>query len=84
MAACNSDTPDGVSLTDCEQLRAHMVELRMQTVTADHAQHRDAIHRSLEPVVATCAESTTREQLRCSLAAGDFRSLAACTQGGKS
>jgi hypothetical protein len=82
--ACGQDAPDRVTLDDCERLREHVVALRMETVTADHAQHRAAIHLSLDPLVATCAESTTAEQLRCSLAAGDFRALANCNPGGKS
>lgn len=61
-----------------------MVDLRMETVTADHDQHRVAIRSSLASFVPTCIESATPEQVRCGLAAGDFRLLAACNPGGAS
>lgn len=83
-AACGSDAPERVGHAECERLRSHLVELRMETVTADHEQHRTAIHTSLDPFVTTCPDSITSEQLRCSLSAGDFRALAACTTGGAS
>ncbi len=82
--ACSSPEPERVSRSDCEALREHMVTLRMETVTADHDQHRAALRASLDGFVITCPDSTTPEQLRCSLAAGDFRALAACTTGGAS
>lgn len=81
LLACSSDEHDGVSRTDCEKLRDHVVDLRMETVTADHDQHRAALRSSLGDFVTTCTDSTSPEQLRCSLAAADFASLAACTPG---
>ena len=43
---CSSDDPtaEAIARTECERLQSHLVELRMESVTADHDQHRAALH----------------------------------------
>lgn len=66
---------------DCEQLRQHLVELRLQSVTLDRDSHRAVIEASLgETFISTCVETMPRKQVRCGRAAKDAAALAACTR----
>lgn len=79
VTACSSGSaPDEVTTRDCEKLLDHVVNLRMQDVTADQEQHRAAIRGALDGFVPSCVESTSVERLRCSLKAKDAAALAAC------
>ena len=80
LTSCSSDTDAGrVGRDDCAQLRDHLVDLRMESVTADHDQHRAALRSSLgASFISSCLELTTEPQLRCALQAADAQALAAC------
>jgi len=77
-AACSSDANE-VSRTECQRLRDHLIDLRMETVTADRDQHRAAFEAAMgEPFVRHCSTGLTAAQLRCSLDASDTDELTAC------
>ena len=81
LTSCSSDDSDGVSRQDCARMRDHMIELRMQSVTADQDQHRAALRSALgETFISSCVELTSASQLRCSLAAAAPAALTACTE----
>jgi hypothetical protein len=82
--ACSTDPPEQVSRRDCEELREHMVVLRVGDESANRDAHRAAIRSSLEPFVDICVQTTTPAQLRCALAAADLGALATCSKGGAS
>lgn len=84
LAACGSPQPDDTRRADCERLRDHLVELRVETVTEAHDRFRESIQASLGHVVTSCLESMPASQLRCSLAATDFDALTACGEAGAS
>ncbi len=80
VASCDSD-PERVTRTQCAELRDHMVELRLASVTADVDQHRASIRAALgEDFLASCLERTSDADLRCGLAARDSESLVTCFQ----
>jgi small lipoprotein (TIGR04454 family) len=78
-AACGSGSSTQVSRRECEALRDHLVELRMQSSTVDREQHRAALQASLaDEFVNRCLGEVSREQLRCTLAATDSQAVTAC------
>lgn len=78
LTSCSSDS-DGVSGEDCERLRSHLIDLRMESVTADRGQHRTALESALGPRFAlACEQRMSMAELRCALAAKDAHELAAC------
>ena len=84
LCACSSPAPDEVSRVECERLRDHLVDLRLETVTEEHARFRAVIHAALADTVESCVDTMTPSRLRCSLAATDFDALAACAERGAS
>lgn len=81
LTACGAASNDPVSRQDCERLRDHVVELRMQSVTADRGQHRTALRATLDDTfISSCVESTTADHLKCVLAAKDSDSLVSCSE----
>jgi hypothetical protein len=80
ITACDSDS-DAVSRQDCERLRDHLIDVRMQSVTADQDQHRIALRSALDDsFITSCVESTDRSYLHCALAATSSDALLACTE----
>lgn len=61
----------------CEQLREHLADMRVASVTVDQEQHRRAIARSLDPLIASCA-SFTDEAIDCALDAASSDDAARC------
>lgn len=83
LTSCASES-DSVSRKDCERLRDHLIEIRMQSVTVDRDQHLIALRSSFdESFITTCFSSTTEEQLACALAAKDSDGLVACAEPSK-
>lgn len=80
LPSCWSESDsDSVSRRDCERLREHLIDLRMQSVTSDHAQHRIAIASSLdESFLSSCVDGMTSSYVECAHAARDSDALAAC------
>src|SRR5688500_11197569 len=62
-AACDgADEGTAASRRDCEQLRDHVVELRLTTVTADRDHHAAALRAALgESFVSTCLAASPDE-----------------------
>lgn len=81
LTSCFSESePDVVGRQECERLRDHLVELRMNGVSADHEQHRNALRSALgDSFVIACVERTTPSHVRCALAATDSDTLLACS-----
>lgn len=81
-ASCGSgDETEAATARQCEQLREHLVELRLQGANIDVAAHRAAIKQSLgENFVDTCTAQMTRDQVRCALAASDAPDALECTR----
>lgn len=80
LLACASgeDAPATVPRRDCEQLREHLVELRLAGVTTDREQHRRALEHSLgDDFLASC-QALPRAHVQCARAAADTSALAAC------
>lgn len=81
-ASCGSgDETEAATARQCEQLRDHLVELRLQGTNLDVAAHRAAIRQSLgDDFVGTCTAQMTRDQIRCALAASDAPDALECTR----
>ena len=80
LVSCSSES-DAVNRKECEQLRDHIVELRMQSVTADREEHRKAIRSAFgEDFIESCIESTPSNEIQCALASNDGDSLRACSE----
>jgi hypothetical protein len=88
LAACGAnDVADDVSKDErvaspCEQLRDHLVDLRVADATgtpAQLAQHRAAMTRALgDDFVASCEDNLDSQQIACSTAATDLAAVSAC------
>ena len=80
LPSCWSESDsDSVTRKDCDRLREHLIDVRMQSVTADHAQHRIAIASSLdEYFLSSCVDGMTSSYVECAHAARDSDALAAC------
>lgn len=78
LVACGGEAEE-VTRRDCERLREHLIDMRMESVTADRDQHRAALEAVIGPsFIDGCREQISSVQLRCSLAAADTSALAAC------
>ncbi len=78
VVGCGAE-PDTVTRRDCERLRDHLIELRMDTVTADVEHHRAALRAALgDAFVTGCTDTTTEQELRCALGAHTHDQLIAC------
>jgi hypothetical protein len=80
LCACASESAEPAELTrkDCERLRDHLIELRMESVTADQEQHRMALRAAMDGFVPRCQNETSTDQLQCGLLAKDSHALAGC------
>jgi len=67
----------------CEQLRRHLVDLRLAdlgTLEVDVAAHRTAIENALgDAFVTSCQQSITVVQMTCALAAKNSALASTCT-----
>jgi len=81
--ACTSHDDLVVDRARCEQLRTHLVDLRLADLgklDVDKAAHRTAIENALgDPFVTSCQQSITVLQMNCALAAKDSAAAASCT-----
>jgi len=85
LAACTHD--DLVDRRACEQLRDHVIELRIagargasgQGPPIDFEPHRAALKQALgEPYLAACLKTFTATQVTCALGATDDASATEC------
>ena len=83
MIGCGSSDSDEVDRRRCEQLRDHLVELRLKSVADPRVNldaHRKALKQALgDSFVSSCEARTTSAELKCQLAAGDTQAAAACS-----
>lgn len=78
-AACSSDPSEPNPRRECERIRDHIIELRLQGVTADRDQHRAAFESAFgESFLVRCVEEASPARRRCVLDAKDPQALAAC------
>jgi hypothetical protein len=71
------------SASPCEQVREHLIDLRLATATtlapADVAQHRAAMRQAMgTEFLETCTSERRTEQIQCALDARDLPSAATC------
>ncbi len=82
VAACGAGDGDGATETPrerCLRLRDHLVDVQLQSVTADRDQHQAALRAALDVAfVAECVERMDDEARDCRLAAADAAALVAC------
>ena len=79
LAGCGAGSTEAVSQRDCAQLRDHLVELGLETATADRDQHRAALRASFgEGFIAGCVHDVTRGQLDCALSSKTSEAYYAC------
>lgn len=82
MAACGAGDGDGATETPrerCLRLKDHLVDVQLQSVTVDRAQHQAALRAALDVAfVADCVERMDDEARDCRLAASDAAALVAC------
>lgn len=81
VGSCAGGPSPNPSQRECEQLRDHLIDLRMTDVTVDQAQHRQALELAMGTTFVTqCAESMSGADVRCAMSARAATELAACTE----
>lgn len=81
LSACSDEDLSSSSPTreDCEALRDRMVDLRLESVTADRAQHEANLKEALgSSFVDRCVGKMARTEVRCGLDAANGEALLAC------
>ena len=84
LAACGAEdaSTEERAASPCEQLRDHLVDLRVgnATGTPDQlAQHRAAMTRALgADFIESCEENLDATQIACSTSATDLAAVSAC------
>jgi len=82
---CSTSDPDGPpEPRRCEQLRDHVVDLKIGDAkgvsASDLAQHREAMRDALGAAfLSTCTAKLSERQVACALGATDDAGLVACT-----
>lgn len=82
LTGCSDTHSIEVDREHCEQLRDHMIDLRLASATAgvDVKAHRSAMKEALgERFVESC-EQLSASELECSLHARDLASASACSK----
>ena len=83
LIACSSSDDIDVDRRRCEQLRDHIVELRLRDVKSgiDVRAHKAAMKRALgERFIGGCMKELSASELQCHLRARDLATAAACTK----
>jgi hypothetical protein len=80
VASCAASGDSRASRQQCEQLRDHLIDVKLAAATGvDKAGHREAMRSALgADYVARCAEAVTDGELECALKASDDDALQAC------
>lgn len=80
--ACTSEDSGAARTRRCEQLRDHLVELRLAGRTADLDAHRAALKQTLgDTFVRECSSDLSSNQISCALASTDSKHAMECTRG---
>jgi hypothetical protein len=80
VVGCDGDEDEAsLPLTPCEQLRDHLIDLRLaDAVNVDNAAHHEALRTAMgSDFVASCSKLGDGE-IRCALQASDSTTAAAC------
>lgn len=81
LTACGDDQAEEKQLTRCEQLREHVIDVRLaDAVQVDKDAHREVLRQSLGTEFLGGCEKLSKEVVDCGLAAADSSTLAACSQ----
>lgn len=84
LVACGEADQGPPSDAECERLRTHLIDLRLQEVTSEAAQHRQALEQAIgASFVAACTRTIDRAQWECAMAASASSALAACNVSGE-
>jgi hypothetical protein len=83
LGACgHGDTDEEVMRSRCGELRDHLVDLQLQSATADREAHRAALMASLgSNYVDECVHERTRADLDCGIAAKSPSDVVSCFSG---
>lgn len=77
--ACGDDRPDAKPETRCEQLREHLIDLRLaDAMHVDKDAHREALRGSMGNEFLTSCAKLSDQVVACGLTASDSTTAAAC------
>jgi hypothetical protein len=80
-SSCGTGDETAATNRQCEQLRDHVVELRLDGVTVDAEKHRATLRRAIgDDFIEKCTADLTRDQIRCGLGATDSKTALECTR----
>ena len=83
IAGCSGDDDAVQTVRPCEQLRDHLVDLRVEGVRGkpdEVAQHRAAMRQALgDNFVASCERQMAATEIDCASKAADFAAVTACS-----
>ena len=81
VAACSSGRTSGPSTEDCEELRDHMVDVRLGANAPDVDQHRVAMAGALgTDFIDRCVSDRSEAYVSCALGASSSNELSACSR----
>lgn len=77
---CGGGDPPELVASQCEQLRDHVVELRLSTASGiDVAAHRKALHDALGADFLQGCSKMSDSQVKCALASRDSAAAVSCS-----
>lgn len=80
VAACGNEQDNEVELTPCEQLREHLIDIRLaDAVNVDKESHREAMRQALGRDFLSRCSQLGDAAVTCALVAPDSASAAACS-----
>jgi hypothetical protein len=81
VAACGEDQDTPQAQTPCEQLREHLIDLRLSTASdkVDKDAHREAMRTALGAEFLASCNKLPEQDISCAMAADDTTSAIACT-----
>jgi predicted protein tyrosine phosphatase len=82
VASCDGERDiESTELTRCEQLRDHLIDLRLaDAVHVDKAAHREAMRTALGDDFAASCSKLRDDVIDCALGASDSTAAAACAR----
>lgn len=79
IAGCDDDRPEQPELTRCEQLREHLIDLRLEdAMHVDKDAHREALRTAMGADFDSSCSKLDDAAIRCALQAPDSATAAAC------
>lgn len=81
--AAGSSEPEKQGTKACEQLREHVIDVRVSEIQQDREAHREALRQALgRSYVTTCLEEP-RERFECEMKATDIDGIRNCSSAGR-